>query len=358
MISEMQHKMSKLQDVPNAALQAATSWREMKQILDQLLNATNSKQVLAGETIEKYGKRAHQLLRQYESYYGSKYGPAIEEKMNEDISAVFAKNIRSVRVRDAIRAEVNKGSLSALIHFAVQQETSLRSEITDPELVCSYCTNQGHRLKNCGKRDRDIDRSNAAAGYNMDRHCTKCDAKGHTANGCLVRAVVPGQRNNNSNNNNSKDGNNNNSNSKNSSSRNGNNSNRNGSGNGNANGNRNNGSGNNRNSSNNGSNGTSNNGSNQGSNNGNNGYRNSDNRNRNNNNYRNSAAATNTHNTSGAQRSNTQGEPAPPARQQGAPTQQTYAPPTHPPRAPQARGAYALAAEDQQNTSDNSQQDF
>lgn len=112
MISEMQHKMSKLQDVPNAALQAATSWREMKQILDQLLNATNSKQVLAarlaelaqrpGETIEEYGKRAHQLLRQYESYYGPKYGPAIEEKMNEDISAVFAKNIRSVRVRDAI----------------------------------------------------------------------------------------------------------------------------------------------------------------------------------------------------------------------------------------------------------------
>lgn len=359
MISELQYRMSRLQDVPNVALSAALNWLEVREILQRLLNTNNSRQVLIarqkalaqkpGESVEEYGKRARQLMRQFEAYYGANYGPAIAEKMNEDISAAFAQNLRSSKLRDAIRGKASSANLDTLIHFTIELETSLKEEVTDPELTCSYCNTSGHRLKNCQRRDKDIDRSNALSGYNMDRHCTKCDAKGHSQQQCQVRAVAPGQRNSNNGNNNnygnssgrSSSNRNNNGSSRNSSNQS--NSNRNNSDhrNNNGNNNRNGGSSSNgydRNSSNNRSNG--------------NGGR-YDNRNRTGNNYRSgqssSAPSNNATDSSAPQRTTTNQDSTSSGRQQSSIPQQSH-PPAHLNRNTQSRGAYAAAVEESETS--------
>lgn len=213
MIGEIKYRLAGIQDLPNQAMYGLRTWNDVKRVLQERLNTTNTLNVLearvsnfgqkSGETMEEYGKRARKLLHQFEAFYGNEISNHLTTRLNRDITLQFTTNVKSTKVRDALRMRSGKNNLEAVIQFAIEQETMLKREETDPELICAYCGRNGHRLRNCRTKDADVNKSNATYGFNSEKHCKKCDSVGHTHYQCQVRALSTAQNNRNANNSNS-----------------------------------------------------------------------------------------------------------------------------------------------------------
>lgn len=211
LVAELKFKLAGVSDLPNNVLENCQTWEDMQLVLRRQHSETNTRAVLKsrlsalaqkpGENIEQFGNRARRVLRQLENHYGDNLNVPLLEKLTEEVTEQFRKNIRSNRLRDAVRLSGSRTSLLSCVQFAIEQEASLREEEPDYELHCSYCGKAGHRLQTCPSRDKDIITSNALAGNAVDRQCNRCNAHGHSANLCRVKIIVPGVKNYENNNN-------------------------------------------------------------------------------------------------------------------------------------------------------------
>lgn len=207
MVAEIRYRLARLQNVPYQTLRGAQTWNDIKRILSAEINSNNSLNVLearlanfeqkSGEALEEYGHRARKILRQFEAFYGDNLNAHFAQKINRDVTRQFSINARGAKIREALRLKSSDASLDETIQFAIEQETMLKSEDPDPEVICSYCGQQGHRLRFCYARDEDVARSNAISGGNSNKQCPRCDAFGHMAYQCQVRQMNSPNHNNN-----------------------------------------------------------------------------------------------------------------------------------------------------------------
>lgn len=201
---EVKVKVSAATFIPANELAEAMRWCEVKKLLETEFRATNSKTALESkldalnqnptESIEEFGKRARNLLHDYETFYGAAMTHELRERIEEQIHKQFVANVRNTKVREALRYRGADAGLASAISYAVEQETLQKPENVDYETICGYCDYRGHKSERCQTKDRHIQMSNSRAGNQTTKTCGKCGYNGHSALHCVLK--IPSANNN------------------------------------------------------------------------------------------------------------------------------------------------------------------
>lgn len=106
-----------------------------------------------GESITKYTERARNLLREKNSIYSH----LTEEQRTEHnrlARRAFSKGILDNKLREKIMIR-GAGSLEDAIAFAIEAENDALTEVPRSELYCRFCHMNGHREKQCRRKESD-----------------------------------------------------------------------------------------------------------------------------------------------------------------------------------------------------------
>lgn len=105
------------------------------------------------ESLNTFAERTRKLLRDKNNMY---MGLSEDQKTEHNRFArrAFTKGIANPKLRSRLQIR-GANSLEDAIAYSIEAETDLMQEISNRELICTYCRLTGHREKDCIKKDQN-----------------------------------------------------------------------------------------------------------------------------------------------------------------------------------------------------------
>lgn len=194
-IQEIKFKFVAFPQINPDRIMGINDWNELKQTVNELTGQENSWSAVEyrldnlrqinGESMLAYTQKTTALYTDYLALYGVAPSHAVKQKTSRDIARQFIKGVASKAVKRALTSHGLTHELSIILKTALEQEVLQQMDEPDMELICMFCTNRGHRRRDCAIREKAIRDSNALSN-DPNAQCHKCGSIGHTAYICKV----------------------------------------------------------------------------------------------------------------------------------------------------------------------------
>lgn len=151
-------------EAKNVALNTENSdWHSIRQALlkhfahlseqEILISQLDNLQQNKNETLSEYAKRARELLRDRNSTYDS-LSEEQKREHNRMARKAFARGIKNQKLKDRLLIR-GASTLEDAIAYAIEAENDAAYLIPNNELYCRICRNNGHRERDCRRREND-----------------------------------------------------------------------------------------------------------------------------------------------------------------------------------------------------------
>lgn len=138
-------------------------WTEIKEKLLKHYSYLANKDLLAsqienlhqekGESIIKYSERARKLLKERNSTY-SHMSEDLRRDHNKTALRAFTRGLRDAKLKEKLSIR-GSDSLESSIAYALEAESESLREIPNYELYCRFCRVNGHRERECRRKNGD-----------------------------------------------------------------------------------------------------------------------------------------------------------------------------------------------------------
>lgn len=138
-------------------------WREIKETLLNQFYYLSNRDIINSkvenlrqqkdETLLKYAERSRELLFEKNRAYNN-ITSELKSEHDRMVRKNFAKGISDQKIREKMLLK-GSNSLEESISTLFEIESDFATEIRSNELFCNYCKNNGHRIRDCRKREQN-----------------------------------------------------------------------------------------------------------------------------------------------------------------------------------------------------------